>query len=65
VNRSGDGFGHEACVVVGMVARVEELVMKCPMKPVVDEFGGSHVPPKHLPQASRVVEREATESKRW
>lgn len=62
---SGDGFGHKTGVVMRMVSRVEPLVVKCSMKPVVDELGGSNVPPEHLPQSRSVVEREVTESKLW
>ena len=65
VNRPSDGFGDKTGVMMGMVAAIKELVMKCAMQPVVDEFSWSNMPPKHLPQSSVVVERKASISEVW
>ena len=38
-----DGLGDNGGVVVGVVARVEKVVVECPVEPVVEELHGAHV----------------------
>lgn len=40
---TGNGLGCNGGMVMGVVTRVKEMMVQCPVKPIVEELHGSHM----------------------